>query len=150
MPITGRRTAHSGGLQLVKAICIPCESIADVWPHVEAMLRLAVHRTGLNTEADVRRSILDGSALLWVAWDGKVIKGVAVTEINETASGRVCLIGYVSGKNLPEWFHLKDAIFEYARSEKCAKMRIIGRKGWLRRLKNEGFVMSNIVMERPL
>lgn len=150
MQTTGKLIARSVGSRLVEAICVPREHVADVWPHVEGMIAQAVNRTGINTIEDARVSVLAGYALLWVAWDGETILGVATTEINETAKGRVCLIGYLSGKNLNEFFHLKDVLIDYAKSEKCAFLRIIGRKGWLRRLRNEGFKMSNIVMERPI
>jgi hypothetical protein len=132
----------------VELLCVAPAQIRQFWPHVAHLLRAAILRTGLSDWQEVEDSILDGDALLWLAWDGAQIKSAASTSLT-AANGRLsCTVVACGGDDMSQWLGLLSEIEKYAKAEGCDCTRIIGRKGWLRALKD--YRMTNVVLERAL
>ncbi|SRR5438552_446106 len=135
----------------VKLICIDPDRIGEIWPLAAPLLRAAIARTGLSAFADIERDILRGGALLWVATSGveaPTIEAAASTSLQLTDAGKVCVITACSGKHMMHWLPLVAGIEAYAKDEGCQRVRIFGRRGWLRVL--DAYEAEQIVMDKEL
>lgn len=129
-------------------VCIDPSRIHDVWPHVRDLLDQACRRTGLNAFADFEADVLSGRSLVWMAWNGRSVEAAAATILINSDLGKVCVITLCAGRKMPRWLRLIERIEAYARREGCARIRIFGRKGWLRAL--EGFETKHVVIDKRL
>jgi hypothetical protein len=132
----------------VELVCVDPERVHEIWPYVAPLLKAACVRTELNAFADVEADILSGRSLLWIAWNGQGIDAAAATVLINSEIGKVCVITACGGRDLQRWLPLLAGIENYARDEGCARVRIFGRKGWLRVLK--GFQQKCIVIDKDL
>jgi len=129
-------------------VCVDPKRIGEVWPHVSSLLKGACRRTRLNAFEDIEADILAGRSLLWVAWNGRAIESAAATILINSESGKVCIITVCGGSDMKRWLPLIGQIESYARREGCARVRIYGRKGWLRVL--AGYAQKHIIMDKEL
>jgi GNAT superfamily N-acetyltransferase len=139
-----------GDTKVIEAelVCINPARIHEIWPHVRQLLEKACRRTGLNAFADFEADILAGRSLVWVAWNGHAIEAAAATVLINSDFGKVCVITLCAGRKMSRWVKLIDRIEAYARDEGCARIRIFGRKGWLRVL--ETYELRHVVMDKAL
>lgn len=80
--------------------------------------------------------------------DAEKVHAICITEILNTGMGRVCLISGAAGTApAPLQERLHDEIAKWAKSIGCTRMRLEGRRGWLRRLK---YKQTGIVAEKAL
>lgn len=129
-------------------VCVDPERVHEIWPHVAALLKAACIRTGLNAFADIEADILSGRSLLWIAWNGRAIEAVAATVLINSEIGKVCIITACGGHDMPRWLPLIAEIENYAKHEGCTRVRIYGRKGWLRVL--DSFEEKHIIMDKEV
>jgi hypothetical protein len=129
-------------------VCVDPGHVREVWPHVRPLLEKACRRASLNAFADFETDILTGRSLVWIAWNGNTIEAVAATVLINSDNGKVCVITLCAGHAMQRWLKLIERIENYARDEACARIRIFGRKGWLRVL--EGFEAKHLVMDKAL
>jgi hypothetical protein len=132
--------------------CVDPKRVHEIWPHVAPLLRKATARTGLSAFADIERDILNGNALLWLAISDEggaaAIDAAASTSLQQTDSGKVCVITACAGANRTRWLPLINHIEAYAKAEGCRCVRIFGRKGWLRVL--AGYRETSVVLDKQL
>src|SRR5437660_1046933 len=93
-------------------LCVAPAQVADFWPHVEAMLAQACART-LHDYHGMRRSLENGSALLWLAHDALhedghecpdgVIAAAATTELHRINGRLICFIAALGGREHARW-----------------------------------------------
>jgi len=126
----------------MKAVCVDPKQIKQFWPHFRERIERAINKVGLNEFAPVEKDILSGRSLLWLAYDGLIVHAAAVTELD----GKYCTIVACGGENLPQFLPLIDDLEAYAKKAGCKGMRIYGRKGWMRVLKN--YKTRAFVLER--
>lgn len=107
-----------------------------------------MQRGDLGRFDDVEADVLDGRALLWLVWNEPDIEGCAVTQLGRTEKSKVCTIVACGGEDARRWISLIGRIEEYARAEGCDVVRILGRKGWQRMLRN--YSAPKVVLERRL
>src|SRR5262249_17908069 len=119
-----------------------------IWECVKHWVRRAMERGDLGTFDDVEAEVMAGRALLWLVWKAPEIQGAAVTQIIETQRSRACVIVACGGENMRLWLPLVEKIESYGRGEGCGAVRILGRKGWARMLKNYG--APAVILERRL
>jgi hypothetical protein len=129
-------------------VCVDPKRVGEFWPHVGPLLKAACRRTELNAFADIEADILAGRSLLWLAWNGRTIEAVAATILISTEIGKVCIITACGGHEMTGWLPLIGGIEDHARAEGCSRIRIFGRKGWLRAL--DGFEEKHIIMDKEL
>ena len=132
----------------VDLVCVDPKRVHEIWPHVGPLLRAACRRTELNAFADIEADILSGRSLAWLAWSGSAVEAVAATILINSEIGKVCIITACAGGDMKRWLPLIDHIENYARGEGCTRVRIYGRKGWLRVL--EGYEEKHIIMDKEL
>lgn len=97
---------------------------------------------------DIKRMIRDGKAQCWVSMLDGELEGALVTQVQKFPTGSVCLLWIISGRNMREWIGDLDKIIEWARLVGCTKMRLHGRKGWKKVLKD--FEETAVVLERTI
>lgn len=135
-----------------KLICVDPERVNEIWPFAGPMLARAISRTGLSAFDDVEGDILCGNALLWLAVEGEgsnvVVLAAASTRLQRTDAGKACVITACAGRDMPRWLNLIDGIEKFAKNEGCTRVRIYGRKGWLRAL--QGYGQRNIILEKEM
>lgn len=135
-------------LPSAELVCVDPKRVSEIWPHVSSLLKEACRRTRLNAFSDIEADILAGRSLLWVAWNGRAIVSAAATVLINSESGKVCIITVCGGSDMKRWLPLIGQIESYARCEGCARVRIYGRKGWLRVL--DGYEQNYVVMDKKL
>lgn len=107
-----------------------------------------MERGDLGRFDDVERDVLNGSALLWLAWNEPKIEGAAVTQLSTTEKSKVCTIVACGGEGFRRWVHLIEQLEDYARNEGCDCTRILGRPGWQRVLKD--YAAKKVILEKAL
>lgn len=134
--------------RLTELVCVDPKRVSEIWPYAGPLLMSACHRTKLNALADIQADVLAGRSLLWVAWNGSTIVAAAATILINSGVGKVCVITACGGHDMKRWLPLIGQIESYAKSEDCARIRIYGRKGWLRVL--EGYGSKYAIMDKNL
>ena len=129
-------------------LCVDPEKVAQIWPHVEWHVRRGISR-GSEDFDQLKRQIFSGLSLLWIAWDGKLL-AVCVTALSPDA----CEIISLGGEDLHSYLRNGlGAIENYARAEGRSRIRIIGRRGWKRLLKDyeqKDSIGNLLVLEKQL
>lgn len=126
------------------AYCIDPQMVGRVWPRVDNYIRQAIAQGGVGSDFNaIVDDIIQGRALLWIGFDqdNNMIVSAGVTQVG---NGVCELIAYGGRRE----DHLLQTIEDYARAEGCKRIRILGRKGWIRVLKN--YHQPYIVLERQL
>jgi len=131
-----------GNISNSVGVCVHPDHVKQVWHRVDHFIRSAIDRVGLSNFDDVVDDVLCGSSLLWLVWDGEQIRGAVITELQE----QVCIIVAYGGRL--EDLHLIKTLEKYARDEGCTKMRILGRKGWIRVLKR--YRQPYVILEKDI
>ncbi|WP_311972286.1 hypothetical protein [Bradyrhizobium campsiandrae] len=122
--------------------------MSSIWPLVAPLIREAISKAGLSAFATVERDVLDGFSLLWVAWNGQAADAAAMTSLQQTDAGKVCVITACASSDMTLWLPLIRDIEAYAQAEGCHCMRIFGRKGWARVL--DGYEQTYAIIDKPL
>jgi hypothetical protein len=130
-----------------EAVPVQRARLAEVWPAVEPLLTPALKRGGEMTMQGLVEALRDGRFVLWLAWSGR-LEAAAVTEVADTIAGRVCCIVACGGRDRARWLDLRADLETYARRAGCVRMRIYGRKGWLRALPD--FRAARVILEKEL
>jgi hypothetical protein len=129
-------------------VCVDPARVSEVWPHVAPLIAGAMRRGGFGELVDVARGLRSGGALLWLAWDGKAILAAAVTELTSRDGVKLCTIVACGGREFARFGPLIGGLERYARAEGCARMRICGRKGWVRLLPD--YSVQRVIIEKAL
>lgn len=124
---------------------IPAWDLEERWSEVTPFLELALARqTGMNLEsvkADVKRV----KFFLWVIPG----KAAIVTEIQQYALEKICMIVLCGGNGMEEWLELADAtLCRHAKHFGCTAMMIVGRAGWSRVLPE--YQIQDVIMRKSL
>ena len=72
----------------------------------------------------------------------------SATALISSEAGRGCIIAVCGGSDMKRWLPLIEQIEAYAKHEGCKRVRIYGRKGWLRVL--DGYDEKHIIMDKEL
>jgi len=128
-----------------------CLSAADcttetIWSDLLPCLERFERVTGEVCADQVREAAISEAMQVWGLQDAECVRLVAVTEIAKTPRGLVCTVRVATGSaSRAHQERLLDEIGRWARSLGCRCVRLVGRKGWLRRfprLKQVGVVME--------
>jgi len=133
----------------VKLWQIPHDKLSRFWPVVAPMLHRAYQRGVLgSTFAELVQDFGNHLAQLWVIVDDVKIVASLATSLEATRDAKFCVVRAIGGTRMREWIHLIEDLESYARTEDCTAMRITGRKGWERVLKN--YFQPFVVLEKRL
>lgn len=96
-----------------------------------------------TTPAAVLAEVRAGRAQLWDAGEGNVI----VSQLRSEPGGEVCVMWLAAGELAP-LIEKHEEIVRWAKGQGCVRMRIIGRRGWLKVLSS--YREMGVVMERSI
>jgi hypothetical protein len=157
-----RPTARSGGWRLAdlsavaerseakaecRLICVPPQMCEQVWPLVRHLIARAYQQAD-EPMPDMAEEFRSAHRLLWLAARDNDILAAATTSLLQLPSGLACKLIACGGDGLEEWRHLLDRIERYARAEGCVQMRIEGRRGWARILRD--YQVKSVVLTKRL
>lgn len=134
------------GQPTVKPLQIDPAVVGAIWPYAEGMIEAAFRRTDLDNIDQTKADVLAGRALLWITWLDEEIKAALVTKIVKPHTIKACVLVACGGEG--DWPDLIETIKAYAREEGCAVMRLYGRKGWVRVLKD--FKPMHVILDCEL
>lgn len=129
-------------------LCVHPDHVPAVWPAVRDMLRAAYLKTDIGHTADLEADVLGGNGVLWLAATDSKIEAAVVTVLTRTDRHLICEITACGGSEPRRWVHMLAPIEAWAKSEGAVKMRLHGRKGWARILKD--YKIPAVVMEKAL
>jgi len=135
----------------MRMFCLsPTDVTTDtIWGDIEPLFERFACKTGEISPEQIRKGAVESGLQIWGLQDAERVHAVAVTEISDTPRGLVCTIRVACGeatRGIQE--RLLEAIGHWAREMNCVTVKIVGRKGWLRRFPR--FKQTAIVMEWAL
>ena len=104
--------------------------------------RVIPYTGGRYNKEDIIDCLKDGSMELWIAYnsDSIQIDGIVVTQYTIYPRKKVFTILLCSGVNMNEWYDDMLALIEnVAKVNKSDVIEIGGRKGWIKRMKSNGY-----------
>lgn len=128
---------------------IPAEQILYVWEQVAPLIKRALDQGSNYTLDQILEGLIHKDMQLWV-YTGKKIHAALVTTIQNRGPIRWCLFLAAGGTRMSEWIHHLPSIESWAREQGCHEMRIYGRMGWVRQLREEGYTAHWTKMSKQL
>jgi len=133
----------------LRMFCMAADQVDACWEDFAHHLERWAALGGDFTPEEVRCNVRESRQQLWGLQNEEGIHGVVVTEILATHGGLTCLIVGACGsapKAMRQRLH--DEIAKWAKSIGCTRVRIHGRRGWLRF--DRRYRQTGITMEMPL
>jgi hypothetical protein len=125
-----------------------------VWPIAKVFVKAALDRVPSDYTVDyVYRKLKAGRSMMSVAFKHSKLVMVLTTEICsmlEDAGTRVCVITSFSAENLDDVEQYLPILERYAKMENCKLIRLYGRHGWLRRLRDHGYEQPWIALDKEV
>src|SRR6187551_2208994 len=119
---------------MTQAICVDPQMVGRVWFRVRGLIAAALARGSGDTKIEeIEKDLASGLMLLWLGVDGIESISAGITQLTD---GVCTLVAYGGRRE------------DYARDEGCKKVRVLGRKGWARVLKD--YSQPYIILEREL
>lgn len=133
----------------MSVFCLSADQIEGLWGEYAHHLDRLALRGDCLPEA-IREDLRASRKQLWgYQLDGKIL-GVAITGLLDTPRGLTCEIyGAAGTESVPGQIdQIMREIENWMAVMGCTRLRILGRKGWLRRL--NGFRQTGIIMEKSI
>jgi hypothetical protein len=120
---------------------VPADHVRKVWPAVADYVQNALEYTDGRYELeDVLEMVEGGGFLLWIAFDGKQIRGCVITQMMQYPRKKFLGCPFVTGDEFASW---KQPMFEmlqrFARDNDCEGLEATARLGWSRVFKDDGY-----------
>ena len=100
---------------------------------------------------DIFDSLLKKKMQLWISWNVKtnVVEAAIVTEIIDYPRLRSCRYFLAGGTNMKSWFNpIKEQVEQWAKLNKCQRIELVGRKGWVKWLRD--YKQKHIILMKEL
>lgn len=127
---------------MLKLYLVPVEDVDFYWEQVSGFIDSALALAGGEaTLADILLMIQQRELDLWIAWDNAELKCVAActTMIQSYPRFKSCTIVHFGGTTIKAVDQLLPKIQQWAKQQGCKKIRVYGRKAWVKHLTNHGF-----------
>jgi hypothetical protein len=134
----------------VKASVVEPKDLPPIWDEVSELLGPACERSfGQDTIQTLRASLMRGSEGLFVIESLSDIIGAVTYEVIAYDTGlRVLAINYAGGVDMDsQMAEVMDMFQALKRNFMCDRIRITGRKGWIRYMKQFGFTDTHYSVE---
>lgn len=125
----------------MNVFCLGADQIDPLWDRYAHHLDKLSHYFDCQ---DIREELIRAEAQLWGLQDGPEIVGVVVTRITKTACE---VVGGAGSAPHEAMRALHREIEAWAKTQGCTRMRLFGRKGWLRLL---SYTQTGIVGEKEI
>jgi hypothetical protein len=128
------------------------ETIDKLWPHVVKYFADALVRSKSDYPISyIYDHLRNGTALLWmVVHRQSIILGACTTEIVEKLDGTrtLLILAFGSEHGFRFWKQWLGRLEDYARDENCKLIRLYGRHGWGKVLREYGYSQPWIALEK--
>jgi hypothetical protein len=128
-------------------VCVDPKTVHEIWPQARELIRAAIEETDLSEFSDIEYDVLCGDQLLWLAISDHV-EAAATTHLIKTRGKPILIVTACSGAQMDRWLSLRARVESYAKAEGCSRVRLYGRKGWERVLKD--YRVEYTIMEKQL
>lgn len=136
----------------VQLLMIPKEHVGRVLPMVIDKLHDVAQRSrGRFTVPGMLENFGSGRWQMWIIWDASSEQPKAVfgTEIyRDVGEMWICGVRFLSGDDSGQWLYLIDQLEAWARANGCARLDMLARKGWARKLPD--YKMTHVLLEKDL
>lgn len=122
----------------------------QAWPVAYPYIAKSCERSGIFDPDLIGADVLAGRKILWLASDGSQTVGAGVTDLFEQAGKKVCQVTVWGSRDQKRCTPLLATIEDFARAEGCTHSWVGGRPGWARHLKEYGYGLSAVIMEKAL
>lgn len=109
-------------------VCYSSDQIRAVWPVVSPLLAKAPSNCSLR---EIYKGLRREEMQLWTSNNNGHTEAALVTALHDD----YCLLLAAGGENLNDWVGWLPFVEDFARSKGMKELKIIGRIGWLRKLK---------------
>ena len=129
------------------------EQINECWGEISSLLQKAIDYS--NGEIDVNilhQRINEGAVMVAVVFDSRKLVAVSTFEQIEFDTGkRVLNIQLAGGENVESWFeHIEALAYSLAKRYECDDVYIIGRKGWVKKMKHLGYSEVHTILHKEV
>ena len=134
-------------------IVVPVDMLGMVWGDVEPKLQMAVDfSNGELTTKILYDKISNKDLLLIAVTEGETLVSAVTVEMRRYQTGKKILnICCAGGDRLEEWISMMDdKADELAIQHNCDEVYVIGRNGWVKRLKSLGYSQAYTVVTRKV
>ena len=116
-------------------IPVPSRSVGGAWDKSSPYLKRALDESeGDYTLGDVRRMLDAAEGQLWTVYENGVMSGAGVTKTVKGKVGLVCELWLYAGALPSNFLELLGEVETWAQAVGCVRMRVFGRRGWVRKL----------------
>ena len=133
---------------------VPHSDIYRILPCVDKYLdKVLPYTGGRYDKQDIINGVERKEFDLWIPinTENNTVDGVVVTQFTVYPRKKVFTILLCCGDNLNQWYDPAfEMLYSFANVHQCDLAEVIGRKGWVRRLKDDGFKQSMWIVEREL
>jgi hypothetical protein len=106
---------------------------------------------GEETLKTILAGIANHERQLWLVKSGHEYIAAVVTMVIRHNSGT--LIGEITlaaGRDYHLWDHFTDVVREWFKERGCKKIQVIGRAGWIKKLKEKGFSQRYVILRSDI
>lgn len=119
---------------------VPATQVDLVWTPVKHFIQAALDRTeGEMSIDDVYNALIDRDMQLWILLDEFHVIGALVTQILEFPNVKACRYVAMGGDVHGDFDEITGMIEQWAATQGCQRMEIVGRPGWARALRDHGY-----------
>ena len=133
---------------------VPYYELYNILPKIDKYLDKVIPYTGGRyAREDILEGIENRILDLWVPInvEKNTVDGVVVTQFTVYPRKKVFTILLCCGDCLNEWYDpLIEMLYQVASLNKCDLAEVLGRKGWVRKLKDIGFKQTMWIVERDI
>jgi hypothetical protein len=119
---------------------VPATQVDMVWTPVKHFIQAALDRTeGEMSIDDVYNALIERDMQLWILLDGLHVIGALVTQLLEFPNVKSCRYVAMGGDVHGDFEEITSMIEQWAATQGCQRMEIVGRPGWARALRDFGY-----------
>lgn len=122
------------------------EQIISIWPDIEPLIIRAISVYNDHSLDDIFQSLLMRERQLWISGNSD-IDYIIITKIYHKQQDKRCLLELCAGRGAGALPYL-NIIENWARDAGCDRIELVGRKGWLRVLKD--YSQNIYILEKEL
>ena len=128
------------------------DQVDSVWLMIKDYAQGAADYTyGRFTANDIRTGLKTKNQHLWIAHEDEKALGFVVTQISDYPQMRALIMHFTGGEDLPKWKEqMLEELQNYAYNNGCDIIESMGRKGWGRVFKEDGFEERFMFYELPV
>ena len=135
----------------VTARIIPTDMISAAWPVAAPELQRALDKAGgENSLTDILALIVNERMQLWAIQSGPLLFAFGVTELKRYGQMSICRIVLWAGHSLEQHKYAVGDIEQFALEQGCSVVEWVGRPGFEKPMKEQGYKKQYVLMRKHL